>query len=104
MSGSKTNFGTKQNTMNNVTAQINKLLKSQNTLERLEISSRIIDILESNQLDFGSTEKIIRSHFILQIKAYAVSQNRRQRALINRLVKFYDKNYNHSTIINNNAA
>ncbi len=89
--------------MNNVNALISQLLASQNTLDRMEISSRIIKTLQASDFDFGATEKIIRSHFILHIKAYAVSQNRRQKALINRLVKFYDKNYVVKTVKNNAA-
>jgi hypothetical protein len=74
-------------------SSIDELFKCDRTLDRINIAHQIIEALDTSEDDFGTTERLVRHHFINIIKAYAVSQNKKQKQMIAGFSHFYQKNY-----------
>lgn len=70
-----------------------KLIAAKAVVDRIEISKKIFQCLESAPADFGKTERVIRNLFIYHVKAFAMTANRKQRLLITKLADFYRRNY-----------
>ena len=74
-------------------SSIDELFQCDKTLARINKAHQIIEALDTANGDFGTTERLVRPHFINILKAYALSQNQKQKRMIAGFSNFYQKNY-----------